>query len=248
MCSLRPTPCTRAALERATALVGVEVADVLSQAGEGAGLADDVHRQRQALGVQPLDELVDELVVGLHAGEPAVGLLGAHLVGHGREAERLALRLAVFDQLDREVEHHVHRDHVAHVGDLGGVDVQQVEARLEVVQIGALAQLHRLGHRQLVAALLVPLPRAAVVAAEVIEPVVPAAPAILAMSRRKVSWFHEQTYPPPNSSASTWLRLAMNITGKSFFFASRKHASMRFSDIGPIPSMVQRRFCASSSL
>lgn len=51
-------------------LVGVEVADVLGQAGEGAGLADDVHRQRQALGVQPLDERVDELVVGLHTGEP----------------------------------------------------------------------------------------------------------------------------------------------------------------------------------
>ena len=62
--------------------------------------------------------------------------------------------------------------------------------------------------------------------------------ATCAIASAKRFWSQLHTYPPPSSSASTWLRLAMNISGKSFSLAKSIEALIKVWLIGPIPIIV----------
>ena len=148
----------------------VVVANLLRPAGKGAGLADDKGGHGAAALLELGLQLRDKLLVLVGGGQTAVGLLGADLIGDLGQIVLATILLKIVDEVDRAAKHHVERDDLTDlIGILGRVNHQQVEAGLHVGDKGLASELHGLILGQVGVALLVALPRTAVVAAQVVR-------------------------------------------------------------------------------
>ena len=148
----------------------VVVANLLRPAGKGAGLADDEGGHGASALLELGLQLRDELLVLVGGGQAAIGLLGADLICNLGQIVLAAILLKIVDEVDRAAKHHVERDDLTDlIGVLGRIHHQQVETGLHVGDKGLASELHSLILGQVGVALLVALPRAAVVAAQVVR-------------------------------------------------------------------------------
>ena len=148
----------------------VVVANLLRPAGKGAGLADDEGGHGASALLELGLQLRDELLVLVGGGQAAVGLLGADLICDLGQIVLAAILLKIVDEVDRAAKHHIERDDLTDlIGVLGRIHHQQVETGLHVGDKGLASELHGLILGQVGVALLVALPRAAVVAAQVVR-------------------------------------------------------------------------------
>ena len=159
-------------LSKTNGSLKIIMANLLRKACKRSRLSNNKGWHRKTLSGQLALKLFNEGVILVGRGQATICFLGTNLIANLRKTARNTFFLAPLNQINRTTKNYIKRNNLANLKRiLSWVNHQQVKAVEHISKIGLLSKLHGLIFWKVSVALLVALPRTAVVAAEVIQTV-----------------------------------------------------------------------------
>ena len=159
-------------LSKANGSLKIIMANLLRKTCKRSGLSNNKGWHRKTLSSQLALKLLNEGVILVGRGQATICFLGTNLIANLRKTARNTFLLAPLNQINCTAKNHIKRNNLANLKRiLSWVNHQQVKTVKHVGKIRLLGKLHSLIFWKVSVALLVALPRTAVVAAEIVQTV-----------------------------------------------------------------------------
>ena len=144
--------------------------DLLGKPRERSCLSHDECRHRQATGNKFVLQPLNKGVILIRRCQSAIGLLGTNLIANLGKTAGNTLLLAPFNQINRTPKNNIQWNDLANFkGILSRINHQEVKAVKHICQIRLAGEFHSFVFGQMGIALLVPLPRTAMISAQIIQ-------------------------------------------------------------------------------